>query len=291
MKHKILLVLFLSFMTCFTVSAQKVTMQFRQVKLAKVFDAITQQTGLTVAYSRPTVNPDRIVTIEAKDEELSNVLSKLFTGTNVAFEIGEKKIYLKEKAALDATQPNGKIRKISGVIVDEKGESVIGASVAVQGTTLGTITNVDGEYTLADVPESAEITISFIGYKTLVFKANDKALSRITLKEDSEILDEVVVIGYGSMNKRDVTTSIARVGGEELKDMPVTGFDQALVGKMAGVQITQTTGKPNGGTTIRVRGTGSITAGADPLYVVDGVPLERASSALETVDMNDVESI
>ena len=291
MKHKILLVLFLSFMTCFTVSAQKVTMQFRQVKLAKVFDAITQQTGLTVAYSRPTVNPDRIVSVEANDEELSSVLGKLFTGTNVAFEIGEKKIYLKEKAALDATQPNGKIRKIAGVIVDEKGESVIGASVAVQGTTLGTITNVDGEYTLADVPESAEITISFIGYKTLVFKANDKALSRITLKEDSEILDEVVVIGYGSMNKRDVTTSIARVGGEELKDMPVTGFDQALVGKMAGVQITQTTGKPNGGTTIRVRGTGSITAGADPLYVVDGVPLERASSALETVDMNDVESI
>ena len=91
MKHKILLVLLLGFVTCFTVSAQKVTMQFRQVKLAKVFDAITQQTGLAVAYSRPTVNPDRIVSVEANDEELSSVLSKLFTGTYVAFEIGEKK--------------------------------------------------------------------------------------------------------------------------------------------------------------------------------------------------------
>lgn len=290
MKHKILLVLLLGLMVSFTASAQKVTLQFRQVKLAKVFDAITQQTGLTVAYSRPTVDPDRIVTIEANKEELSQVLTQLMKGTNVTFEIGEKKIYLKEKPTSDVQQSR-KVKTISGTIVDDKGEPVIGASIAVQGTTLGTITNLDGEYTLANVPENSEVTVSFIGYKTLTFKANDKSLSKITLKEDTEMLEEVVVIGYGSMNKRDVTTSIARVGGEELKDMPVTGFDQALVGKMAGVQITQTTGKPNGGTSIRVRGTGSITAGADPLYVVDGVPLERASSALETVDMNDVESI
>ena len=290
MKHKILLVLLLGLMVSFTASAQKVTLQFRQVKLAKVFDAITRQTGLTVAYSRPTVDPDRIVTIEANKEELSQVLTQLMKGTNVTFEIGEKKIYLKEKPTSDVQQSR-KVKTISGTIVDDKGEPVIGASIAVQGTTLGTITNLDGEYTLANVPENSEVTVSFIGYKTLTFKANDKSLSKITLKEDTEMLEEVVVIGYGSMNKRDVTTSIARVGGEELKDMPVTGFDQALVGKMAGVQITQTTGKPNGGTSIRVRGTGSITAGADPLYVVDGVPLERASSALETVDMNDVESI
>lgn len=133
MKHKILLVLLLGFMTCLTVSAQKVTLQFRQVKLTKVFDAITQQTGLTVAYSRPTVDPDKIVTIEAKDEELSNVLSKLFTGTNVDFEIGEKKIYLKEKSTSDDTQQNGKTRKISGVIVDEKGEAVIGSECFSEG--------------------------------------------------------------------------------------------------------------------------------------------------------------
>ena len=98
MKHKILLVLFLSFMACFTANAQKVTLQFRQVKLAKVFDAITQQTGLTVAYSRPTVDPDRVVSIEADKEELSDVLTQLLKGTNVTFEIGETKIYLKEES-------------------------------------------------------------------------------------------------------------------------------------------------------------------------------------------------
>ena len=193
MKHKILLVLFLSFMACFTANAQKVTLQFRQVKLAKVFDAITQQTGLTVAYSRPTVDPDRIVTIEANKEELSQVLTQLMKGTNVTFEIGEKKIYLKEKPTSDVQQ-NRKVKTISGIIVDDKGEPVIGASIAVQGTTLGTITNLDGEYTLANVPENSEVTVSFIGYKTLIFKANDKSLANITLKEDTEMLDEVVVL-------------------------------------------------------------------------------------------------
>ena len=193
MKHKILLVLLLSSMACITATAQKVSMDFRQVKLAKVFDAITQQTGLTVAYSRPTVNPDKLVTVRADEEELAHVLDRLLAGMGVTYEISGKKVYLKAKAASEATHQSGKVKKISGVIVDEKGEPVIGASIAVKGTSLGTITNVDGEYTLMGVPEKAEVVISFIGYKTRTFSAGDKALANITLKEDSELLEEVVV--------------------------------------------------------------------------------------------------
>lgn len=297
MKHKILLVLFLSFMACFTANAQKVTLQFRQVKLAKVFEAITQQTGLTVAYSRPTVDPDRVVSIEADKEELSDVLTQLLKGTNVTFEIGEKKIYLKEKPTSDVQQ-NRKVKTISGIIVDDKGEPVIGASIAVQGTTLGTITNLDGEYTLANVPENAEVTISFIGYQTLTFKANDKALQNVTLKEDSEMLDEVVVVGYGVQRKRDVTTSISSMKASELA-VPVSSVDQALVGKMTGVQVSQPNGIPGGGLSIKVRGSGSITAGTEPLYVVDGFPMSGEAgngtgqnvSPLSSINMNDIESI
>ena len=192
MKHKILLVLLLSSMACITATAQKVSMDFRQVKLAKVFDAITQQTGLTVAYSRPTVNPDKLVTVRADEEELAHVLDRLLAGMGVTYEISGKKVYLKAKAASEATHQSGKVKKISGVIVDEKGEPVIGASIAVKGTSLGTITNVDGEYTLMGVPEKAEVVISFIGYKTRTFSAGDKALANITLKEDSELLEEAV---------------------------------------------------------------------------------------------------
>lgn len=290
MKHKILLVLFLSFMACFTANAQKVTLQFRQVKLAKVFEAITQQTGLTVAYSRPTVDPDRVVSIEADKEELSDVLTQLLKGTNVTFEIGETKIYLKEKTVSDAPQQNGQLITISGKIIDEKGETIIGASVAVQGTTLGTITNVDGEYSLTNVPENSKITISFIGYQSISLPANAKALEKIVMKEDNEMLDEVVVVGYGTQSKARVTGSIASLKKEQIKDMPVTSFEQAIAGQMPGVQVMQQSGTPGSGSSIKVRGASSITAGTNPLIVIDGFPMTTSNTAT-LLNPEDIESI
>ena len=290
MKHKILLVLFLSFMACFTVNAQKVTLQFRQVKLAKVFEAITQQTGLTVAYIRPIVNPDRVVSIEANKEELSDVLTQLLKGMNVAFEIGETKIYLKEKTVSETPQKGERLITISGIIVDEKGEMIIGASIAVQGTTLGTITNADGEYSLANVPENSQITISFIGYQSISLPANAKALGKIVMKEDNELLDEVVVVGYGTQSKARVTGSIASLKKEQIKDMPVTSFEQAIAGQMPGVQVMQQSGTPGSGSSIKVRGASSITAGTNPLIVIDGFPMTTSNTAT-LLNPEDIESI
>lgn len=290
MKHKIVLVLFLSFMACFTANAQKVTLQFRQVKLAKVFDAITQQTGLTVAYSRPTVDPDRVVSIEADKEELSDVLTQLLKGTNVTFEIGETKIYLKEESVSDTPQKSGRLITISGTIVDERGETIIGASVAVQGTTLGTITNADGEYSLTNVPENSQITISFIGYQSISLPANAKALGKIVMKEDNELLDEVVVVGYGTQSKARVTGSIASIKKEQIKDMPVTSFEQAIAGQMPGVQVMQQSGTPGSGSSIKVRGASSITAGTNPLIVIDGFPMTTSNTAT-LLNPEDIESI
>ena len=288
MKHKILLVLFLSLMACFTANAQKVTLQFRQVKLAKVFDAITQQTGLTVAYSRPTVDPDRIVTIEANKEELSQVLTQLMKGTNVTFEIGEKKIYLKEKPTSDVQQ-NRKVKTISGIIVDDKGEPVIGASIAVQGTTLGTITNLDGEYTLANVPENSEVTVSFIGYKTLIFKANDKSLANITLKEDTEMLDEVVVVGYGTVKKRDLTGSVASLNSDVISSVPATSAVEALQGRASGVVVSTSNWAPGETPSILIRGKRSINASNDPLFVVDGIPVTGGMGEISPSDIESME--
>ena len=290
MKHKILLVLFLSFMACLTANAQKVTLQFRQVKLAKVFDAITQQTGLTVAYSRPTVDPDRVVSIEADKEELSDVLTQLLKDTNVTFEIGETKIYLKEESVSDTPQKSGRLITISGTIVDEKGETIIGASVAVQGTTLGTITNADGEYSLANVPENSQITISFIGYQSISLPANAKALGKIVMKEDNELLDEVVVIGYGTTTVKSATGSISSVKANELQSYPSTNFASALSGKMAGVQVSLPSGAPGGSPVINVRGIGTLTAGSKPLIVVDGFPLTEGSD-INSINMSAIQSI
>lgn len=289
MRHKILLVLLLSSMACFKAVAQKVSMDFRQVSLAKVFDAITQQTGLTVAYSRPTVNPDELVTVRADKEELSVVLDKLLSGKNVTYEISGKKVYLKAQNASEAVQQGGKKKRLSGVVVDETGMPVIGVSVLVKGTTNGVITDLDGNYHLADVPENSSIVFSYIGYRTVELKANGKGLDKVILKEDNELLDEVVVVGYGVQKKRDVTTAIASIRASDLKGQPVTSMAEAMVGKMPGVQVSQSTGAPGASLQIKVRGTGTITAGTSPLYVVDGVPL--AKEQLNTFNMNDVESI
>lgn len=295
---------FLLALLCFSLAsgysayAQKVTINLQNVKLEKVFDAITKQTGLSVAYSRPTVNPDQNVSISATNEELSDVLKRLFAGTNVAFEIGEEKIYLKDGKTSSNGSQQVKTKNVSGVIVDTNGEPVIGASVLVKGTTNGTITDMDGKFTINDVPDNSTLDISYIGYKTMTLKATDKNLSRLVLHEDTEVLDEVVVVGYGVQRKRDVTTSISSMKASELA-VPVSSVDQAIVGKMTGVQVTQPSGMPGGGFTIKVRGSGSITAGTEPLYVVDGFPMSSEAgsgtgqnvSPLSTINMNDIESI
>lgn len=287
MKHKILLVMLLSIPAYFTASAQKVSMDFRQVKLSKVFEEITRQTGLTVAYSRPTVNPDKIVTVKAEKEELAGVLDRLFSDMNVVYEIGEKKIYLKEKQLSDSKVQSGNVRTISGFIVDDAGEPVIGASVAVRGTSVGAITGLNGEYTLKDVPEKAKVTISFIGYKTVTLPVTDKSLAKVTLKEDTEMLDEVVVVGYGVQRKSDITGSVSSVKSEELLSAPNTSTAQALQGRVSGVVVQNTSGDPSGAVSIRIRGSNSLTYGNDPLVIIDGVQ----DGNIGSLNPNQIESV
>lgn len=289
MKHKILLVLLLGFMTCFTVSAQKVTMQLRQVKLAKVFDAITQQTGLTVAYSRPTVDPDRVVTVEAENEELSDVLGRLFAGTKVTFEISEKKIYLKEKDALDAPQQTERTKTVSGTIMDAKGEPVIGASILVDKTSNGTITDVDGNFSLKEVPVNSTLTISYVGYKTINLKASDKNLANIVLQEDSELIDEVVVVGYGTVKKRDLTGSVASLNSDAISSVPVTSAVEALQGRASGVVVSTSNWAPGETPSILIRGKRSINASNDPLFVVDGIPVTGGMGEISPSDIESME--
>lgn len=285
---------FLLALLCFSLAsgysafAQKVTINLQNVKLEKVFDAITKQTGLSVAYSRPTVNPDQNVSISATNEELSEVLKRLFAGTNVAFEIGEEKIYLKDVKSSSKESKPVRTKTVSGVIVDTNGEPVIGASVLVKGTNNGTITDLDGKFTVNDVPENSTLDISYIGYKTLTLKATDKNLARLVLHEDTEVLDEVVVVGYGVQRKSDVSTAVSSVKSEALANNPASDFRQALVGKMPGVQVTTPSGDPEGSVSIRVRGISTVNAGSDPLYIIDGVPMERGFANLNS---NDIESI
>ena len=167
-------------------------------------------------------------------------------------------------------------RVISGTVKDQAGETIISASVVVKGTTIGTVTDFDGNYTI-DVPDDAKVLIfSYIGMKTQELNITGNTMN-VVLSENSEVLEEVVVTGYGTTKKRDVVTSVASVSAEQLKDIPVTSAAEALQGKLSGVSVTTTEGSPDADVKIRVRGGTSLTQSNDPLYIVDGMPVSSIS--------------
>lgn len=196
--------------------------------------------------------------------------------------------------------------KITGTVRDANGDPLIGVNVLVQGTNNGTITNIDGGYML-ETSSNSILVFKYIGYEDKIVEVNQRTLINVAMKEDAQNLDEVVVVGYGTVRKRDLTGSVSSVGAEKLKERSFGNALQSLSGQVSGVQITQTQGSPGMAPTIKVRGSSSINAGTAPLYVIDGIPLEdntvstgdNGSSSnmsfnrnpLNYINPNDIESI
>lgn len=177
--------------------------------------------------------------------------------------------------------------QISGTVKDIAGDPLIGVNVLIKGTTNGTVTDLDGNFLVSGVKFSDVIVISYVGFMTQEIKVDNQTKINVILKDDSKALDEVVVIGYGTAKRKDITGSVASVNAETLAAVPVASATEALQGKMAGVQITTTEGSPDAEMTIRVRGGGSITQSNEPLFIVDGFPVESISDIPPT----DIESI
>ncbi len=190
---------------------------------------------------------------------------------------------------------------VNGTVLDQEGNPLLGVNILVKGTDIGTASDVDGTFELNNVPEDGILVASYVGYTTQEFPIEGRSTITITMQSDSELLEEVVVVGYGTQKKGDITGSIATMSGEKLNERPINRVDQALVGQMSGVRVKQTSGIPGRGFSIQIRGTGSISANNEPLYVVDGFPLEvspQSSSGgfgngnpLSNLNPNDIESI
>lgn len=176
---------------------------------------------------------------------------------------------------------------VKGVIKDQQNQTLPGASVLVKGSQNGTVTDVDGNYSISVPNAQAVLVFSFIGYGSQEVIVGNQTQIDITMTADHRSLDEVIVIGYGTQKRGDVTTSIASVNTKDIEERPILQAAQALQGKAAGVQVTQPSGKPGAALSIRVRGATSVQAGNEPLYVIDGVP------TMDTRDLNvnDIESI
>ena len=179
-------------------------------------------------------------------------------------------------------------QQVRGTVVDETGEPVIGAGVLVQGTTIGTTTDVDGSYVLDRVPANAVLEVSSIGYETKTEAVNGRSVIDFVLREDALLLDDVVVVGYGVQKKSVVTASISKVDGDQLNTVKASTINDALKGKVSGVQITQASGQPGSGSQIKIRGIGTVN-NSDPLYIVDGMPVDGGIDYLNPTDIQSVE--
>ncbi len=267
--------------------SQTVSLNMEKVTLREVLSKIEDKSGCNFMYSEKFVDVARTVSINVENTKIEDVLNSLFAGSDIRFERKDRLIILTNDAN-NSTSVLQQQNSVSGKVSDTSGGSLPGVSVVVKGTTTGTITDNDGNYTLANVPANATIVFSFVGLKPQEVKVDGKSKINVALAEETIGLDEVVAVGYGTQSKRAVTGSIQSVGSDALSDMPVTTVAQKLQGKLSGVQINQTTGKPGQGMQIRIRGQASLTAGNAPLYVVDGFPLD---GDISSINPNEIESI
>lgn len=184
---------------------------------------------------------------------------------------------------------------VSGTVVDELGEPLIGATVQQKGTSNGTSTDIDGKYSLSISPKGT-ITVSYVGYNTQTIDVNGRNVINVTLEENSAVLDEVVVVGYGQMKRSDLTGSVVSVGEDAVKKSISTSIDQVLQGRAAGVQIQANSGTPGASTSIRIRGINSLNATNQPIFVIDGVVIDSAtddesSNPLASINPSDIVSM
>lgn len=267
----------------------KVSLNKQNVAIHDILNAIEEQTDYLFLYNKKNVDVDRLTSVSATNRTVADVLSQVFKNSGVSFKIEGKHIVLTRTVAetSDAIQQQAG-KTIRGVVKDKNGEPVIGANVVVKGTTNGTITNIDGQYTLSGVSDKDILTVSYIGYVSKEIPVKGEQNINILLAEDTQTLDEVVVVGYGTVKKRDLTGSVASINSEKITQVAVTNPALALQGRVPGVHVEETNFSPGGGLTIRVRGNRSFKASNDPLYVVDGMPL---TTGIEAINPTDIESI
>lgn len=288
--------LFTCIYTLFAVEADsqnaKVSIQANGFSIQEVMREIEKQTDYLFVYDKNEVNVNRKVSVNVNNESVSEVLNRVFEGTGVAYKVVGKNITLvKGAVALENMVKQQTGKKVTGTVLDQNGEPVIGANVVVKGTTNGTITDVDGKFTL-EVPDDAVLQVTYIGYNPAEVKVGKESVIRIVLREDTQALDEVVVVGYGTQKKVSVTGSIASVSSEDITKVPTSNIAQNLAGRMPGLVVNQTTGRPGEDSpSLRVRGFGANDKDDSvqrerPLVIVDGV--QRDFSQL---DPNEIESV
>ncbi len=268
-----------------TVYAQKITLMERNATLENVLKEISKQSSYDLVFNPKMLKESNPVDLDLSNVSLQEALEKCFSNQPLTYSIAKNTIVVKRKLADKRNTFQQEI--IGGIVEDSDGRPLPGVSVKIKGTSQGTVTDNEGRYSISVSRSNGVLVFSFVGFASQeITIVNNKVLNVILLEETSS-LNEVVVVGYGTVKKSDVTGSISSVTNDEINAYPSANVMQALVGRASGVQVKQNTGAPGGTISIRVRGTNSIVGNNEPLYVVDGFPVSNA----EGINNSSIESI
>ncbi len=285
---KALLVMKLTFLLVFVAALQvsanvsgqeRVSLNLKQVEISRVLNSIEKQGVYRFLYNSRLASIRKKVSVDVQDMTINDLLKSMFNGTDLTFKMLENNLIV-----VVSSSPEAQDIKITGKITGDNGEALSGVSIKIQGTSLGTTTDYNGNFTLT-VPQNGKLVISYIGYESQEVPISNQSVINIKLSASRKSMDEVVVIGYGQAAKRDLTGSIVKIDGKEVADKPNTNPVASLQGKVAGLYVVNN-GTPGQNPDIRIRGTGSI-ASIAPLYVVDGV----FTYDISFVNPNDIESM
>lgn len=274
--------------------SQRISISEKNALLETVFKKIEKQTGYTFWYDYAMLKEAKRVNIEARNSMLDEVLELCFKGQSLSYTIVNKTIVVKELKEKPVVAPDVPPITVKGTVKDSRNQPLAGVSVTLKGRSVATTTDEDGNFSVT-VPENIKsLEFSSVGYNTKEVAVTGTTVS-VTLEEKISGLQQVVVVGYGTQQRSNITGAVATVSSKSIENQSLASFDQAIAGQVAGVSVAQRTGTPGGGVSIRVRGSGSISAGNEPLYVIDGIPVEggfnRDANPLATLNPNDIESI
>ena len=286
------ILLFLGLFAAARELTQKVTLSESNARLEKVMDKISKQTGYTFLYEPKLLDRSVPVTLSVKEATLEQTLNLCFKDQPLSYKIFDLTIVINERVkAADTLDKKKEIvapvqGPITGKVTNAQGEPLAGISVMVKGTKRGVTTDADGSFSINATP-GAILVFSYVGYNPRELRVGEGSVVNVSLEENNSSLNQVVVVGYGTQKRKDLTGSVGSVSGKDISDLSVTRVDQALSGKVAGVQVKTVSGQPGAAPQIRIRGIGSISAGTDPLYVVDGFPTDN----IQTLNPGDIESM
>lgn len=264
----------------------KMSLTAENERLEKVLGTIEEESEFFFLYNKDLIDVDQKVSVKIQDEPISSVLVELFKGKDIEFTVYDRQIVLSNSRNNQETVAQQK--DITGNVTDNTGQPLPGVTVVLKGTMQGTVSDIDGNFSLKNITTGDVLVFSFVGMVSQEIAVGSQTQINVIMKADAIGLEEVVAIGYATVKKSDLTGSVGSMKAEELSKQPVTRVDQALQGRISGVQVTSTSGAPGAGTSIRIRGGNSINAGNEPLYVIDGF---IGGGDLNTINAKDIESI